>query len=648
MSESLSLTPNSGPLMLECGENMLLMNNLYNKASLTSNELKGAIFNGISVGNNILNVSNYMYIDGGVNFFNRHKFAGIYEDRFINNRYYYVVNNTRSNISPTQNYLVISEETSEDINILKTIASPLPTYSKYDDSGSYVPSHSEWMGFIDDTSEYLFAWYNYYSQNGATGTSLDYVGIMLVRINKTTLEVTNLAHYKCTVRPNFSLFYKNDSFFYGIITNCYNNNPQSTFSVHILIKINKSTFQVEATHIVPNSVRTARGNFNTDNSWSAPPNIRNHTWDDTNVWRRWTGYFIEDFYKYNNQYYYFLPQKGSGNENIGNADGNATLSNSANNLFSFTGSYHNWSFSANTAWAQYYRLKLNPSSTFSSIVTHEFLASPVVIYTHTEYRTNDNNKFSAILTKAQNYLFPYNNSNYYWTDSRYTIQRHWIIGNYLYVAIYNENAESNMLTHQGVCVLQILTDAKTAIHSNCRLETRLTHIGRTQFSNQKSIISMVYNSDKTILLVGYKNNFEIWKLITSTHLYANTGLAYSNIRCVGFDKLDRIWYQTLTNGVHYLSLNDPVKVTIKFEKQFYTYIGTDIESYVTFSAVDAFNTAAHGQYVLTLEGNAHFIDTNNKQLNITYNGDNTIHYPIMITGNKTIKCSAKYQKVWEV
>ena len=159
---------------------------------------------------------------------------------------------------------------------------------------------------------------------------------------------------------------------------------------------------------------------------------------------------------------------------------------------------------------------------------------------------------------------------------------------------------------------------------------------------------MVYNSDKTILLVGYKNNFEIWKLNTSTHLYANTGLAYSNIRCVGFDKLDRIWYQTLTNGVHYLSLNDPVKVTLKFEKQFYTYINEDIESYITFAAIDAFNNKALGNYVLILHGNVYFKDTNNQRLNINYNGDNTIHYPIVITGNETISCEAKFEKVWEV
>jgi len=636
MSESLSLTPNSGPLMLECGENILLMNNLYNKASLTSNELKGAIFNGISVGNNILNVSNYMYIDGGVNRLNRHKFTGIYEDQFINNRYYYVVNNTRANITSAQNYLIIAEETSEDINILKTIASPLTPNSDHGNGGSYTPQYSEWMGFIDDTAEYLFAWYNTYFEVEPYGWY--YNNFYLVRIHKTDFTVTNILTIKCTLRPNLSIFYKNDSFFYGLVTNAVNNsNGTEVYSRHTLIKINKSTFAVEQSVITPNNVVTYQS-FNNNGNVS-----ENHAFNSTSVWRRYSNYFIEDFYKYNNQYYYFLPQKGSGNE----ITLSPSITSSEYNLYDAS-NYWTWESDTcrpSTAWSNYYRLKLNPSAVFSSIVTHEYLSTPVAV--SAKY-TNTNNNDTVGLNKVKQYLFPYNNANYYWTDSVYTIQRHWIIGNYLYVALYNENAESNMLSHQGVCVLQILTDAKTAIHSNCRLETRLTHIGRTQFSNQKSIISMVYNSNKTILLVGYKNNFEIWKLNTSTHLYANTGLAYSNIRCVGFDKLDRIWYQTLTNGVHYLSLNDPVKVTIKFEKQFYTYIGNDIESYVTFSAVDAFNTSAHGQYVLTLEGNAHFIDTNNKQLNITYNGDDTIHYPIMITGNKTIKCSAKYQKVWEV
>ncbi len=635
MSDSLDITPNSGPLMLETGQNMLIMNNLYNKASLQNTELKGAVLNGISVGNNILNISNYMYIDGGVNYLNRHKFAGIYNDKFISNRHYYVVNNTRSNIGFNQNYLVVSEETGTEINILKTIASPLPSYSNWNGNGAYTPSYSEWMGFIDDTNEYLFAWYNYYGS--CDGIDLD--GILIVRIHKTTFAVSNIAHYKCTIRPNFSLFYKNDAFFYGLITNCCNNGITDTCSRHILVKINKSTFGIEASTITPQNVRTSRADNGESKAYGST---------DGNAWRKLTGYFIEDFYKYNNQYYYFLPQKGNGSDQSTIGANNAKLSESANNIFYFTGNTYNWDAHANTAWANYYRLKLNPAAAFASIVTHEFLNNPVVLYHHTRYYQNDSNEYNNARPRAQNYLFPYNNANYYWTDSRWTIQRHWIIGNYLYVAIYNENAESNMLSYQGVCVLQIHTDAKTAIHSNCRLETRLTHIGKTQFSNQKSIISMVYNSDKTILLVGYKNNFEIWKLNTSTHLYANTGLAYSNIRCVGFDKLDRIWYQTLTNGVHYLSLNDPVKVTLKFEKQFYTYINEDIESYITFAAIDAFNNKALGNYVLTLHGNAYFKDTNNQRLNINYNGDNTIHYPIVITGNETISCEAKFEKVWEV
>lgn len=638
MSDSLDITPNSGPLMLETGQNMLIMNNLYNKASLQNTELKGAVLNGISVGNNILNISNYMYIDGGVNYLNRHKFAGIYNDKFISNRHYYVVNNTRSNIGSNQNYLVVSEETGTEINILKTIASPLPAPQNWANDGrTYQSSYSEWMGFIDDTDEYLFAWYDYYG----IVEGQDYNGIIIVRIHKTTFAISNIAHYKCTVRPNFSLFYKNNAFFYGIITNCRNNAQLNCYSSHILVKINKSTFQLEASTITPNNVIAGRWN---DVNYSSKSR-QSYAYNDATIWRQVTGYFIEDFYKYNNQYYYFLPQKGSGNEEFGSNK----LSTSSFNIF-----YHNERSDRdyarpNTSWANYYRLKLNPSATFSSIVTHEFIDPPVILYSCGTYYIDDGgNDANNARTKCQNYLFPYNNANYYWTNSRYTIQRHWIIGNYLYVAIYNENAESNMLTHQGVCVLQILTDAKTAIHANCRLETRLTHIGRTQFSNQKSIISMVYNSDKTILLVGYKNNFEIWKLNTSTHLYANTGLAYSNIRCVGFDKLDRIWYQTLTNGVHYLSLNDPVKVTLKFEKQFYTYINEDIESYITFAAIDAFNNKALGNYVLTLHGNAYFKDTNNQRLNINYNGDNTIHYPIVITGNETISCEAKFEKVWEV
>ena len=125
-------------------------------------------------------------------------------------------------------------------------------------------------------------------------------------------------------------------------------------------------------------------------------------------------------------------------------------------------------------------------------------------------------------------------------------------------------------------------------------------------------------------------------------------MAYTNIKCVGFDSLARIWYITGNSGVHYLSLTDPIKAKIKFEKQFYIYSNENIESYITFEATDAFNNNANGNYILTLSGPAYFKSNNKKQLTIEYTGNDSAHYPIIINGPETISCAAKFQKVWEV
>ena len=221
-------------------------------------------------------------------------------------------------------------------------------------------------------------------------------------------------------------------------------------------------------------------------------------------------------------------------------------------------------------------------------------------------------------------------------NSFYTTFRSWIHNGYMYLAVYDKrNAENaNVIPYQGLHIFKI--------NSGFRLE----HIEKIQFSNTKNIVSLCYNSDKSILLVGYYQSFAIYTYNSDTHGYDSANKEITGVVCAGFDSMDRLWYQTTINGVHSENLDDPQEVEVKFEKPYYTYEGTDISTYITFSAKSYTDKVPVGRYIFTLSGNAVFEATNDNVLTIQYTGDDTIHYPIRITGPKRITVSTVYEKVW--
>lgn len=600
MSNALDITPKNNARIIETGNNIILMSNAYKKSNLIAINKECENINNIQLGNNLLNIANYMYITDSAKYFARHKFCKPYKDNYIPNRYYYIVNNVFANSNSTKNYIVISEEENDSINTLKTIESPFPSLSNWNNEQSQGIQYSEWMNFIDDSEQYIFAYYVCYGIN----SSQDLQNMIIVRIHKETFSMSNVLTIKCTGRPVLNTFYKSTDNFCCVITNGVNNafyvgtsrgDSIELFCRHTIIRINKSTFAAETQVITPMNLKFETGTYSTTSA----------SWHEAAIYTRYNSLFIDDFYKNGNNYYYFSLQKSGLKNPWSNSVYHDGICNGPANLC---------------------LRRLTPTNAFSNFHA---------------YNTFTSGAWDS--SSMEKWLTPYG-TKISWTDSRYTIERYWIIGNYMYFAVYNENAESGMLSYQGIHVMQIKTDG-SAFSS---FGIYLSYLSRIAVSNSKSIISMVYNSDKSILLIGFKNEFEIWKLNTSSHLYEKTSMAYTNIKCVGFDSLDRIWYITGNNGVHYLSLTDPIKAIIKFEKQFYVYTNDNIESYITFKATDAFNNNANGNYILTLSGPAYFKSNNKKQLTIEYTGNDSSHYPIVINGPETISCAAKFQKVWEV
>ena len=221
-----------------------------------------------------------------------------------------------------------------------------------------------------------------------------------------------------------------------------------------------------------------------------------------------------------------------------------------------------------------------------------------------------------------------------WKSGEYFAYRFWIIDNYLYYAIYDEtNSDNDMKNIQGIHVFKI----------NPGFE--LEYVDKIQITIAKNIISMLCNSSRSVLLIGYYNSFEIYILNKNTHLYEKANKELTNILCAGFDSMDRLWYQNTNFGVFVENLDDPQEVKIEFEKIYYTYEGQDIESYITFEALSFTDKIPTGRYILTLSGNAYFKDTLTKIKIINYIGGN-IKFDIIVNGPKRLTCSAKYQKVW--
>ena len=221
-----------------------------------------------------------------------------------------------------------------------------------------------------------------------------------------------------------------------------------------------------------------------------------------------------------------------------------------------------------------------------------------------------------------------------WKSGKYFAYRFWIIDNYLYYAIYDEtNSDNDMKNIQGIHVFKI----------NPGFE--LEYVDKIQITIKKNIISMLYNSTKEILLIGYYNSFEIYLYNHDNHLYEPVNKELTNISSVGFDSMDRLWYQTLSNSVDVENLDDPQYVEIKFEKIYYTYENEDIDTYLTFKAISFTDKVPKGKYILKLTGNAYFKNNGIKTLFINYTGG-TVKLDIVVTGPKRIVCDVEYQKVW--
>ena len=209
---------------------------------------------------------------------------------------------------------------------------------------------------------------------------------------------------------------------------------------------------------------------------------------------------------------------------------------------------------------------------------------------------------------------------------------------YFFYCIADEtNSTGNILDYQGIHKFKI--DG----------EFNLIYEKRINPSSTSRIISILFNEDYSIIIIGYYQSFDILIYEEETQDYVKVGKSFTGIKNVGLDSLNRLWYETTSGEIHTENFDDPQDVVVEFEKPYYSYLSGELETYVTFKARSATGVVPTGRYILRITtGNAYFKESGTNELVINYESmsQDDIHYPLMITGSKRIVCNVSFEKVW--
>jgi hypothetical protein len=202
---------------------------------------------------------------------------------------------------------------------------------------------------------------------------------------------------------------------------------------------------------------------------------------------------------------------------------------------------------------------------------------------------------------------------------------------YLNVYVYNKaNENVAYAAIQGIYTFLINSD------------TELTFTGFNQVDASAQFIGVLESENKRHLLIAKNKSFKILKFDTNTKRYEDGGVEIPSCCAVGFDELQRIWYEKSDSAVEIINLEDAQSVQIKFEKTHYEYSGTSINTFIEFSALNYLNEEMQGTFQLTLSGSAVFTENNSNELTFEYDGLGKKQIGINIIGANPITIYPKY------
>lgn len=202
---------------------------------------------------------------------------------------------------------------------------------------------------------------------------------------------------------------------------------------------------------------------------------------------------------------------------------------------------------------------------------------------------------------------------------------------YLNVMVYQENfGSSSMTSYQGLYTFRI--DSPTS----------LVFTGFNPIDETKQIGGFIYDDSREHLIVAKQNAFQILKFNQTTLKYESTNFEIPACYSVGLDELQRIWYLKTDSSVHMINLEDAQSVEIEFEKEYYDYTGSIINTYINFSALNYLGDEFSGIFELVISGPAVFAENNSSTLRFTYSGTGKQQIEITITGASPITIYPKF------
>lgn len=577
MSNLLGFRLTNHPKVIETGLGFIIMGQYYTKADLDPVSLEGQNIDG---GDNILNLHNVVYLDDTAREGLRDRMFKITKDEYFPDRYYFVVNGHYSDYNPTFPYLCVSEEKDDKITILATLSG----------------QNKEWYQIVDQDNDFIYI----------TWRMLDGHTCGMSRIDKEFFTETEIFSIPTTTRSVPDFMFKDEVYIFISVRNVN--------ATIYLFRYNKSakTFMSkmkaanqDITFYSCNPTQHASGSWYERRNYVTP--ITHEKLFPQNCIIR-----HDDCYASGNVRAIVIPQRYNQNFFLSNAGRNTSSSWVNSTGFeteeTTADSVKHWGHNG-------FRYSIN---TAQSNRNHgSFILNPDVAFENNNwYYALGNNYKNANFTRLTH-------------DTNYNTYRYWIIDNkYLCLMMYEEsNGHTGHITYQGILV--------------CTIEsvTNITPVALTRVTTAKEIITMCYTTDKKVLLIGYKNEFELYKWDGTK--YIPTNIDITDVVSAGFDMLDRLWYQKTDGSVHTVNLTDPQTISLKFEKGYYTYIDENIDTYVTFSALDHLGDPAHGIYELELSGNIIFTDTGEKTYRVQYSGED-IQVNVSIVGPKTITCKTTF------
>lgn len=144
------------------------------------------------------------------------------------------------------------------------------------------------------------------------------------------------------------------------------------------------------------------------------------------------------------------------------------------------------------------------------------------------------------------------------------------------------------------------------------------------------------SKDRSFLIVSSANNTIFMKFDTEKGCFKITSIIEYVPLSIGLDLSERVWIMKADNEVDVYSMSNPTDFNMKFEKDYYDYVGTNIETFITVEAKNFLGEYININVELSIDGNAKFKDNSSSVIKITTPSDGELNIPVIITGSNQI------------